>query len=101
MNITELTARVRQVSEVYAKTNAIERDRAWYAFKVAEEAGEVSKAFLAVLGQSRAKTDTDVARRELADELADLIAHALLLADNEQLSVQEAIERKWLRYLVK
>lgn len=99
MDLATLSRHVRQISERYAASNAIERDRAWYALKVSEEAGEVAKAFVTLVGQGRNKMPPAQAREKLADELADLVAHAILLATSENIDIEDAIRRKWLSYL--
>lgn len=99
MNLGTLSQQVRQISDRYAASNDIERDRAWYALKVSEEAGEVAKAFVTLVGQGRSKMPPAEAREKLADELADLVAHAILLAVNENIDIEDAIRRKWLSYL--
>lgn len=99
MNLGALSQQVGQISDRYAASNGIERDRAWYALKVSEEAGEVAKAFVTLVGQARSKMPQAEAREKLADELADLLAHAILLAMNENIDIEDAIRRKWLSYL--
>lgn len=99
MDLGALSRHSQQKSSRYAASNAIERNRAWYALKVSEEAGEVAKAFVTLVGQGRSKLPPAESREKLADELADLVAHAMLLAMNEDIDIEDAIRRKWLSHL--
>ncbi len=98
--IGELSEAVEQVSRGYAGKFGIERDSAWFLLKLHEELGELTQAFLAVTGQGRAKGRTpEELRRSLEDEVADVLAHVLLLARHHGIDAEAEVRRKWLTYL--
>lgn len=99
LQLVELQARVAAVSKIYAERFDIERDRAWYALKLAEETGEACRAYLNIQGQTRETLSGQAARDMLAEELTDVIAHALLLASSEMVDLEAAFHRKWLSHL--
>lgn len=49
-------------------------------------------------GRSKGAAPTDL-KKQVEDELADLIAHCLLLAHARKLDVDAAMRRKWLVHL--
>jgi NTP pyrophosphatase (non-canonical NTP hydrolase) len=84
----------------YTTHYGIDRTADWVALKLAEEAGEVLQAYLRGTGRSRHGTlATEEAKRQMSDEIADLLGMALILADECGLEADRdlvpAIERKW------
>lgn len=99
-DIQELSESVEQVSRNYAEKFGIERDPEWFLLKLHEEMGELTQAFLAATGQGRAKGRTpQELRRGLEDEVADVLAHVLLLARHHGIDAEAEVRRKWLTYL--
>ncbi|KIC10685.1 hypothetical protein RA19_09775 [Leisingera sp. ANG-M1] len=90
-----MTELARLVSEVYAERFGIDRDSAWYLGKMTEELGEVASAYLKLTGQGRG----EASRRELEDEVADLLGFLLLFADWQGIDPGAALQRKWGGYL--
>lgn len=98
MDWTALSAELDFVSERYARLHGFQRTPEWLALKVAEEAGEVVKAFLAATGQGRSRGKTSAELCDALDEeIIDVLCHALLLARHRGTNVQTVIDRKWLR----
>ncbi|GAB5437214.1 MAG: MazG nucleotide pyrophosphohydrolase domain-containing protein [Falsiruegeria mediterranea] len=93
--LSDLTALARRISELYAERFDVERDATWYLGKMTEELGEVTSAYLKLSGQGRVTGS----RRNLEDEVADLLGFVLLFADWQGIDPAEALQRKWGRYL--
>ena len=51
-------------------------------------------------GRSKGKTDTEL-NNDFANELADVLAHTLLLAHHNNIDISQAIESKWLSWIKK
>lgn len=95
-----LTDAVAVVSDIYAMRCAIERDRDWFALKIAEEAGELLAEHLKLTGRGRRAGLSAAAMREaLADEAADVFAMLLLYCRDNGIDLTEALNRKWFKYL--
>jgi NTP pyrophosphatase (non-canonical NTP hydrolase) len=91
---------VVQVSDIYAQRNDIARDEDWYLLKLQEELGELTAEYLKLSGRGRLKGATPAAlRMALEDEAADVLAMLLLFARNNNIDLEAAVERKWLRHL--
>lgn len=94
-SLERLTDLSRQVSDLYAARFGIDRDPAWYLGKMSEELGEVTAAYLKLSGQGRGEGS----RRDLEDELADLLGFVLLFSDWQGIDAGAALKRKWGAYL--
>lgn len=77
LTLPALTERVEAVSALYARKFGIARDPDWFVLKLAEETGELTQAYLAA-------------------EVADVLAHLLLLARSQGIDVERAVREKWL-----
>ncbi|UFS60662.1 pyrophosphohydrolase domain-containing protein [Subtercola endophyticus] len=99
MNLEEASEAVESVSQVYAAKFGIDRTDVWFLLKLQEELGELTQAFVNLkgMGKDRGQSDADK-RTAFADECADVVAHVLLLARNEGVNLEAAIEEKWLRW---
>lgn len=110
LTLSGLSGRVEAVSALYARKFGVERDPDWFMLKLAEEVGELTQAFLVATGRTRPRGDVspagaaagdgtagpDGAASPLADEVADVLAHLLLLARSQGVDVEAAVRRKWL-----
>lgn len=98
--LAELTAKVAEVSDIYAARCDIRRDDDWYALKLQEETGELIAEYLRGSGRGRVgeRTSADI-DAALADEAADLLAQLLLFARRNGIDLEAALQRKWFRYL--
>lgn len=98
--LDDLTASVAEVSDGYAKNCGINRDTDWYVLKLQEEVGELVSEHLRLSGRGRLHGKSrDEMREALEDETADVLAHILLFAKANEIDLEQALERKWLRYL--
>jgi NTP pyrophosphatase (non-canonical NTP hydrolase) len=88
---------VEVISQAYARAHGFTRDETWFLFKLQEEVGELTQAYLMRAGQARSKGNS---RQQLdvlfGGELADVLCHVLLLARHHGFDLAEQIERKWL-----
>jgi NTP pyrophosphatase (non-canonical NTP hydrolase) len=96
MDIRELTARVENISQIYASRFGITRDDDWQILKLQEEVGELTQAHLMRQGQARRKglSHAQIEARFRA-EVADVLSQILLLAHHHDIDVVDEIERKW------
>ncbi len=98
--LNSLMEKCETVSSKYAHNNSIDRSQDWFLFKLQEELGELTKAYLNVkgLGRKTDKSDKQL-KAELAQELADVLGHVLLFAKHNKIDLEEAVNDKWLKYL--
>jgi len=96
----ELSDRIGRVGELYAKAHNIQRSSDWYLLKLTEELGELTAEHLLVDGRAKPNTDGSGGTREaLENEAADLFGQFVLYLRENQIDIEAAIERKWLRHL--
>lgn len=97
MELEDLSRRVEAVSTAYAASHGFERTETWHLLKLQEEVGELTQAYLKRTGQARANgrspEELEAAFRE---ELADVLAHTLLLARACGVDMAAELEAKWL-----
>ena len=98
LGLSELGARIAQVSDIYAEHYGIDRSGDWYLLKLQEELGELTQAYLTVTGRSRKPAD-EGARESLAREMADVLGMLLLMARDEGIDLDAAVQDKWLSWL--
>lgn len=112
LTLPALGERVEAVSALYARKFDVERDADWFMLKLTEEVGELTQAFLVATGRTRPRGDVppseaaalaratgpDGGASPLADEVADVLAHLLLLARSQGVDVEAAVRRKWLAW---
>jgi len=92
-----LKAQFEQASARYANKHGIARDRDWFVLKLQEEIGELTQIWNKLSGRGRRHGQSDEELRlALADETADVLGHILLFAQQNNLDLAAAIERKWL-----
>ncbi|MBU4213652.1 MAG: pyrophosphatase [Actinobacteria bacterium] len=94
MELRAAQTQVETISRVYARLHDIERTDDWLVLKLAEEVGELTQAYLAASGRSRREPDAGA----VAAELADVLAHVLLLAERFDVDLDAALEDKWGRW---
>ena len=76
----------------------IDRSGDWHLLKLQEEMGELTQAYLTASGRTRRPAD-EKAREELALEMADTLGMLLLLARDEGIDLDAAVQTKWLSWL--
>ncbi|MGF0538014.1 hypothetical protein ACQQ2Q_08475 [Agrobacterium sp. ES01] len=102
MNSTfkDLSDRIGRVGELYAGVHGIDRTPDWYLLKLTEELGELTAEHLLLNGLARPVADGSGGRRgALEDEAADLFGQLVLYLRANEIDIEAAIERKWLRHL--
>lgn len=88
------------VSSKYAKNNNIHRTQDWFLFKLQEELGELTKAYVNVKGLGRKTNQTaEQLKAQMADELSDVLGHVLLFAKHNEIDLEAALTAKWLKHL--
>lgn len=96
----QLSDRISQVGELYARVHNIERSADWYLLKLTEELGELTAEHLLMAGRAKPNTDGSGGTREaLENEAADLFGQFILYLRTNEIDIEAAIERKWLRHL--
>ncbi len=100
MELKEITKKVVEVSNKYAQAHSVNRDNDWYVLKLQEEMGELIQSYLSLTnrGRHRGKTPEEI-KTNFAEELADIIGQSLLIADHNKIDIEEALEKKWYKYL--
>lgn len=99
-DFSELSEKLALVSDIYAERFEIARDADWYILKLQEELGELTAEHLKTTGRGRLKgADPEALRVALEDEAADVLAMLLLFARQNQIDLNAALARKWLKYL--
>lgn len=94
MDLGDLQRDVEAISALYARRFDVDRTDDWLVLKLNEEVGELTQAYLARSGQARERRSDDA----FGDEIADVLAHLLLIAERFDLDVAAAVERKWLMW---
>ena len=95
MNISDLTASVLRISDIYAAEHGIERSGDWALLKVQEELGELTAEHLRMSGRARGAANAD----KLGDEAADVLGMLLIYCDRAGIDLEQALQRKWLHWL--
>lgn len=100
MDVNALSEQVELVSRQYAQTYGFRRDGTWFLLKLQEEVGELTQAFLAQTGQARSKDRSqDELDAAVRAELADVLAHVLLLGRHLEVDLPAEVADKWLARL--
>lgn len=100
MNLNEVTSKLVQVSDIYAKRFQIERDDDWYVLKIQEELGELVSSYLKLTKRARVGEDSnEILQTNLKEEIADVLAMTLLFAKHKNIDVEQAVKDKWFKYL--
>jgi NTP pyrophosphatase (non-canonical NTP hydrolase) len=96
----DLSARIGRVGELYARAHGIPRTADWYLLKLTEELGELTAEHLLIEGRSEPNADgAGGTRLDLENEAADLFGQFVLYLRANDIDIEAAIERKWLRHL--
>ena len=99
MKLTDLSADVARISDIYAREHGIDRDKAgagdWALLKLQEELGELTAEHLRMSGRARGEADPTA----LGDEAADVLGMLLIYCQRTGVDLEAAMQRKWLRWL--
>lgn len=99
MDIHDLTEKIEGISKEYADKFAFERDSDWFVLKLQEELGELIQSYLMVEGKARQKgKNKEEIRDEFENEVADVLAHTLLLAKHFHVDLDRVFEGKWQKW---
>ena len=95
LKISDLSADVLRISDIYAAEHGIERSADWALLKVQEELGELTAEHLRMSGRARGQADAG----KLGDEAADVLGMLLIYCDRAGIDLEQAMQRKWLHWL--
>ena len=96
----DLSARISQVGDIYAERFGIERTPDWYLLKLTEELGELTAEHVELTGRARPSgRSAEEVRQALENEAADLFGQFVLYLAAQDIDIEAAIERKWLKHL--
>jgi len=95
VNLSDLSASVLRISDIYAREHGIDRSGDWALLKVQEELGELTAEHLRMSGRARGAADAG----KLGDEAADVLGMLLIYCDRAGIDIEAAMRRKWLRWL--
>jgi len=99
MDIHDLTEKIEQVSQEYSKKFKFELDSDWFVLKLQEELGELIQSYLMVQGKARQKGKSkEEIRNEFENEVADVLAHTLILAKHFNVDLDKVFEGKWVKW---
>jgi NTP pyrophosphatase (non-canonical NTP hydrolase) len=98
--LQDLTQTLSKISDMYSKRFSIERSPDWYLIKIQEELGELSSAYLKLSGRARTgNLRTEEIKKNLEDEIADVLAMTLLFAKSQGINPETALRQKWYKHL--
>ena len=95
MTLTDLTASVLRISDIYGAEHDIDRSGDWAILKLQEELGELTAEHLRMSGRARGEADP----KALADEAADVLGMLLIYCDRAGIDIEQAMQDKWLHWL--
>lgn len=101
MEFKEIEKKIKKVNESYGKVFSIKIDENYAHYKLHEEVGEFTKSWMIYKGRVRPdkKLAKSKAKEFLAEELADIIGITMMNADQLGIDLEEAINKKWFKYL--
>lgn len=98
--LQQLSEQIGRVGEIYARRTSITRTPDWYLLKLTEELGELTAEHLRLTGRARPHADAPADSREaLENEAADLFGQLVLYLRANDIDIEAALQRKWLRHL--
>ncbi|WP_309629527.1 phosphoribosyl-ATP pyrophosphohydrolase [Brevundimonas sp.] len=95
MNLSDLSASVLRISDIYAAEHGIDRSGDWAILKLQEELGELTAEHLRLSGRARGEPS----EQALGDEAADVLGMLLIYCARAGVDLEEAMQRKWLHWL--
>jgi NTP pyrophosphatase (non-canonical NTP hydrolase) len=99
MQITTIAKRIRGVVTRGRGTLNADIDSDWYVMKLQEELGELTEKYMAMTGRAVEKpSSADTAKKELSNEISDVLCLTLLLADRCKINLKDSIQQKWYAY---
>lgn len=102
MKLAELENKLSQISDLYAEQYKINRTDDWFILKIQEELGELAAAHLKCTARGRIGQQSSAElNQNFKDELADVIALAIIFATHKGLKTEDILRDKWFKYLPK
>lgn len=96
MDLKEIQLHCVKAWSQFAEKNQIHRDDPFYLFKMQEELGELTRAFLELRGsEKRRKTSMEDLKSRFASDVASLVGNALILAHHFDVDLETAIKAKF------
>lgn len=101
--LEQLTEKIQKVQKRYGESHPeITMDRDYFPLKITEEWGECMQAYLMLSDRGRQKGKTkDEINESFLEEFADVFSYLLLFAANEKIDIEDALNKKWFKYLDK
>jgi len=98
MDFKELQNKVVENAINYGRKYNVKIDEDFALLKLYEEVGELAQAVLIHRKKSRPEkhVPTEVSKKELAEELADVVGMAIVNAHLLGIDLEEAIDKKWI-----
>ena len=99
MEFQELQEKIYQNALNYGERFNVEIDEDFALLKLYEEAGELAQAVLIHNKKSRPEKhiDRDASKQRVAEELADVMGMAIVIAKVMNIDILEALNHKWLK----
>lgn len=98
MKLLALQDQIKRIVSKYADEHDLNPNADWAFIKFQEEFGELAEAYLAHTKRNRIK-DSNPTKTCLEDEWSDAFCFLLYFASQNNLDIQEAIKRKWLKWM--
>lgn len=100
MDYKELSDKIQKVAEVYSNDFDVKYDADWFVMKLQEELGEMTQQHLILTNRTRRKSeDPQLSKEVLAEEIADVFCYSILLANELDIDLEKAVEKKWFKFL--
>ena len=96
--LADVQAQAGRIARLYETSFGIPPGDDWVVFKLQEELGELTQAYLAATGRSRHRLEGGEARSALEREIADVLGFVLVLSDRLGIDAAGAFRAKWGRY---
>ncbi|MDD5463911.1 MAG: MazG nucleotide pyrophosphohydrolase domain-containing protein [Candidatus Moranbacteria bacterium] len=98
MEFKEIEKAVSKTADDYIGKYDLKYDADTILFKLYEEIGELSEAYLTAKGKSRPEkfVSAEISKKKLSYELADVLGMTILLAKEMDIDLEDAINRKWI-----
>ena len=99
MEFKELQNKITENALAYGKKYDIKVDEDFALLKLYEEVGEFAQAVLVYKKKSRPEkyVSEEIAKEELAKELADVMGMVIVNAHFLNIDLEEALNKKWLK----
>ena len=100
VKFNQVMQKISQRIEQYSQEYEINRDSDWHILKLQEEVGELAQAYLRLSKRARTKgLSQQEIKESFAEELADVLGMAMLIADYHKIDLLEAVKNKWFKHI--